>query len=75
MGGVRRAVERLADELFETVLLVAEPLSATVLGIHEGDDRLTDYTEAGDEVVRGRVRDVAARAAAWNPMRWTMRTG
>lgn len=58
---------RLADELFEMVLLVAEPLSGTVLGFHESYNRLTDYKEAGGEVICGRVRDVAARAAALEP--------
>jgi uncharacterized protein (DUF885 family) len=61
------AVVRLADELFATVLLAAEPLSATVLGFHEGDDRLTDYSEAGDEAIRGRVREIVASAATLVP--------
>src|SRR6266487_2378763 len=51
----------LADELLDA-LFEAYPLWATLLGFRERDDRLTDYSEAGDEAVRTRVAAIAARA-------------
>jgi uncharacterized protein (DUF885 family) len=54
-------VAGLADELLDA-LLDAYPLWATLLGFRERDDRLTDYSEAGDEAVRAQVSAIAARA-------------
>jgi uncharacterized protein (DUF885 family) len=59
-------VAALADELMDT-LFDAYPVYSTLLGLRERDDRLTDYSEAGEEAIRARVADIAARAEAVDP--------
>jgi uncharacterized protein (DUF885 family) len=54
---------QLADEVLNA-FLDKDPVTATLLGLRDRDDRLTDYSEAGDEATRTRVRDIAARAGA-----------
>ena len=56
----------MADELLG-VAFDAFPVGATVLGFRDRDDRLTDYSEDGDQAIRGRVEDIAARAGALDP--------
>jgi uncharacterized protein (DUF885 family) len=56
------AVE-LSDEMLDAIL-DAEPVAATLLGLRDRDDRLPDYSEAGDDAVAARVRDIATRAGA-----------
>jgi uncharacterized protein (DUF885 family) len=56
----------MADELLAAAF-DAFPVGATVLGFRDRDDRLTDYSEAGDQAIRGRVVDIAARAEALDP--------
>ena len=57
---------KLADELLDT-WFDAYPLDATVLGIRGRDDRLGDYTLAGEDAVLARIDDIAARARALDP--------
>jgi uncharacterized protein (DUF885 family) len=57
---------QLADELLEAIL-DAFPVSATLMGIRDRDDRLTDYTEAAMERVGARLQDIGGRAAAVDP--------
>src|SRR5690606_1973331 len=59
-------VDQLADELFD-VLLDANPIEASLLGIRDREDRLPDYTEAGQQNTASRVRDVADRARSLSP--------
>jgi uncharacterized protein (DUF885 family) len=61
-----QATAQLADDLFQTVL-DASPVDATLLGIRDRDDQLTDYREAGDEAIRVRLADIAARADTIDP--------
>jgi uncharacterized protein (DUF885 family) len=51
----------LADELAEAVL-DANPVSATVLGIRDRDDRLPDLSEAGEAAYRARLLAILERA-------------
>ncbi|KAA2263264.1 DUF885 domain-containing protein [Solihabitans fulvus] len=59
-------VVELADELFG-VLIGAEPLTATMLGVPGYDDRLSDFTEDGERAVGERLADLAQRARALDP--------
>jgi uncharacterized protein (DUF885 family) len=59
-------VVKLADELLD-VGLDASPVGATLLGFRDRDERLPDYTTAGEEALKARVRDIAARAGALDP--------
>src|SRR5690606_5423008 len=59
-------VDQLADELFD-VLLDVSPIGASLLGIPDREDRLPDYTEAGQQNTATRVSDVADRARAIDP--------
>jgi uncharacterized protein (DUF885 family) len=59
----RGAVTRLADELTE-VLFDEDPLSATLYGIRDRDDRLPDLSEEGERALRSRVADLVARTEA-----------
>ncbi|MCP2165539.1 Uncharacterized conserved protein, DUF885 familyt [Goodfellowiella coeruleoviolacea] len=54
---------QLADDLLE-ISFDAEPLTATLYGVRDRDDRLTDHSEAAARALRARLADVAARAAA-----------
>jgi uncharacterized protein (DUF885 family) len=60
------AVE-LADALI-TAALDANPVGATLIGLRDRDDRLADYSEAAEEALATRVRDIAARAEALGPL-------
>jgi uncharacterized protein (DUF885 family) len=53
--------DRLADELTDAIF-DATPVSATVLGIRDRDDRLPDLSEAGEDAYRTRLQDILARA-------------
>lgn len=57
---------QLADELADAVL-AANPVIATVLGVRTWDDKLPDFSEAGNEAVQARLRDILARAQAVDP--------
>ncbi|MFJ6672076.1 DUF885 domain-containing protein [Actinosynnema sp. NPDC091369] len=59
-------VDRIADELHRAVA-ARFPVVATLLGVPGYDDRLTDYTEEGDEKFAAQLRDIAARAEAVDP--------
>jgi uncharacterized protein (DUF885 family) len=59
-------VVALADELLDATL-DAHPVYATLLGLRGRDDRLADYTEAGDLTIGARIRDIETRAAALDP--------
>jgi uncharacterized protein (DUF885 family) len=56
----------LADELLDT-LFDAYPLWASMLGFRDRDDRLTDYSEAGEAAMQARLAEIAARAEALDP--------
>jgi uncharacterized protein (DUF885 family) len=56
-------VAGLADEMLDA-LLDTFPVGATLLGLRDRDDRLTDYSESGDQATSSRVRDIADRAGA-----------
>src|SRR3982751_2369086 len=51
----------LADETLDA-LLDAYPVAATLLGLRGRDNKLADYSEAGDEATRTRLGDIEARA-------------
>jgi uncharacterized protein (DUF885 family) len=52
---------QLADELLDAIL-DADPIGATVLGVRDREDRLPDYSEAGEEAERARLAGILARA-------------
>src|SRR5688572_348117 len=56
----------LADELMD-VYFDAHPLSATINGIRDREEGLTDLSEAGQEAFAGNARSVAERARAVDP--------
>lgn len=60
------SVQVLADEAAD-ILLDAFPVMATLLGIRDRDSRLPDHTEAGEQALCQRLRDVCARAEAVDP--------
>ena len=53
------AVGELADRYWSAVL-GSHPTSATLLGIHDHDDRLEDLSEEGDRRLRDRLAEIAA---------------
>jgi uncharacterized protein (DUF885 family) len=59
-------VVELADELVD-VVRERDPLSATMSGFRDRDDRLGDHTEAGEAAAVARLRDIRARARAVDP--------
>lgn len=59
-------IAQLADELID-VLFDAYPVDASLLGLRDREDRLTDYTEAGQSELADRFASVAARAEAIDP--------
>lgn len=59
-------IAQLADELID-VLFDAYPVDASLLGLRDREDRLTDYTEAGQAALADRLAAVAARAEAVDP--------
>ncbi|TDD68474.1 DUF885 domain-containing protein [Jiangella aurantiaca] len=59
-------IAQLADELIDA-LFDAAPLEASLLGFRDREDRLTDYTEAGEAAVDARLAGIAARAEAVDP--------
>lgn len=61
-----RDVRGLADRYWSTVLEL-HPLSATLLGIHDHDDRLEDLTEAADQRARDRLATLRAETDAVDP--------
>src|SRR2546430_6237718 len=65
-GGRMTTATQLADEALNA-FLDADPVASTLLGLRDRDDRLTDYTEAGDAATRARISDIAARARALGP--------
>lgn len=56
-------IAQLADELLDVLFDVA-PLEASLLGFRDREDKLTDYSEAGEAAADARLADVAARAGA-----------
>jgi uncharacterized protein (DUF885 family) len=65
-AGAAETVRQLADEL-GAALLDANPMVAGVLGLPGWDDKLPDYTEAGDSALSVRVGAIATRARAVDP--------
>jgi uncharacterized protein (DUF885 family) len=61
-----RATAQLADELLQAALDMF-PVGASLVGLRDRDDRLPDYTEAGQEAERARVAAIADRATALDP--------
>ncbi len=59
-------IAQLADELIDVLFDVA-PLEASLLGFRDREDKLTDYSEAGEAAADARLADVAARAEAVDP--------
>ncbi|WP_238005689.1 DUF885 domain-containing protein [Dactylosporangium sp. AC04546] len=59
-------VNQLADELLE-VMLDFFPIGASLLGIPGRDDRMRDYTEAGDTAIKERALAIAGRAGELDP--------
>ncbi len=57
---------QLADEALDA-FLDAYPVTSTLLGLRGRDDRLTDYSEAGDAATRSRISGIADRARALDP--------
>jgi uncharacterized protein (DUF885 family) len=53
--------DELAQELLDLVS-ADEPLGATMYGLPGYDDRLGDRSEAGEEAVRAKAKDIASRA-------------
>lgn len=56
----------LADELM-AVYFDAHPLAATINGIRDREEGLTDYSEAGEEAFATTVAEIADRARAVDP--------
>jgi uncharacterized protein (DUF885 family) len=56
-------VGRLADDLYR-VILDWVPLEYTLFGIRDRDDRLTDFSQAGEEAIRARLLAIVDRASA-----------
>lgn len=65
---------QVAEDLLQA-MLDANPVGATLLGIRDRDDQLTDYTEGAEEAMRGRLAGIATRAAAIDPAPLSTRTG
>ncbi|MCD0445373.1 DUF885 domain-containing protein [Glycomyces sp. A-F 0318] len=61
-----QTIAALADEMLSE-LLGGTPVGATLLGFHEWDDRLPDFSEAGQDARGRRLTELAARAAAVDP--------
>ena len=59
-------VAALAEDALR-LLLDLNPVAATLLGIRDHDDRLPDYTEAGEQAACDRLTALAARAEALDP--------
>jgi uncharacterized protein (DUF885 family) len=60
-GTALTSTDQLADELTDAVF-DANPVEATMLGIRDRDDRVPDFSEAGEEASRDRVAGILARA-------------
>jgi uncharacterized protein (DUF885 family) len=60
------SVTALADDLVQ-LLFEADPLFASLSGVHDHDAELADLTEAGQQALAGRLRQVAAAAQAVDP--------
>lgn len=59
-------VTRLADELLDAIH-EHHPLFATLSGFRDRDDRLSDYSQAGEASTAARLADILARTQALNP--------
>lgn len=59
-------IAQLADEFID-VLFDAYPVEASLLGIRDREDRLTDHTETGEAAFDARLAGIAARAEAVDP--------
>ncbi|GDY28674.1 DUF885 domain-containing protein [Gandjariella thermophila] len=59
-------VARLADQMTE-LLFDEDPLSATLYGIRDRDERLPDLSQTGESALRTRAADLARRAEAAEP--------
>src|SRR5688572_19124048 len=60
------SMKDLADELM-AVYFDAHPLAATINGIRDREEGLTDYSEAGEEAFAATVAGIADRARAVDP--------
>jgi len=56
----------LADEMLDA-MHAQHPLVATLAGFRDRDDRLSDYSEAGEAATAARVGDIVARVEALDP--------
>lgn len=56
----------LADEMLDAIN-EWQPLVATLIGFRDRDDRLGDYSEAGDAATAARFADIVARTRALDP--------
>jgi len=56
----------LADEMLDA-MHAQHPLFATLAGFRDRDDRLSDYSEAGEAATAARVGDIVARVEALDP--------
>lgn len=65
-SGSAPAVGRLAEDML-AVAFDASPVTATLVGVRDRDDRLPDYSEGGDAVHRSRAAELLARAEAVDP--------
>jgi uncharacterized protein (DUF885 family) len=61
-----KAVAQVAEDALQ-LLLDLYPVGATLLGLRDRDDRLADYTEAGDESARSRLGAIVVKAEAIDP--------
>src|SRR5688572_4387772 len=64
--GAGGTVTELADEMID-VFFAQYPLAATVMGIRERDDRLTDYSPAAEAGTLAKLTDIAGRVEAVDP--------
>ncbi len=56
-------VNQLADELVD-VIFDRNPVDASLLGVRDREDRLSDFSETAEKATRDRLNDIVARARA-----------
>jgi uncharacterized protein (DUF885 family) len=61
-----QSIRELADRYWATVLEM-HPLSATLLGVHDHDDRLEDLSEAGEQAWRDRLAGLRDQVRTVSP--------
>jgi uncharacterized protein (DUF885 family) len=67
-GAAGREVRRLADRYWE-LTLAAHPTAATLLGVHDHDDRIEDLSEAAEAAHREALTGIRAEVATVDPAR------